>query len=109
MDPTGRKNIKGLQICHEVILTSPWEEPVNINRLMRNLVEHKKPDMVKDAESGTNVGLIESDPAHDHGMLTQGHQKIIKGKLVAFETKVKKLLQGSYKVNNLSEDRYCGA
>ena len=99
LDPTGRKNIKGLQICHEVILTSPWEEPVNINRPTRNLVEHEKPDMVKDAESGTNVGLIESDPAHDHGMLTQGYQKKIKGKLVAFGTNVKKLLQGLYKVN----------
>jgi hypothetical protein len=100
LDPTGRKNVKGLQICHEVILTSPWEEPHIIDRLMRNLVEHEKPGMVKDAESGSNTGLIESDPTHDHGMLTQGYQKKIKGKLVAFESKVKKLLQGLYKVNS---------
>jgi hypothetical protein len=100
LDPAGRKNIKGLQICHEVILTSPWEEPANVDRPMRNLVEHEKPDMVKDAESGTNVGLIESDPTCDHAMLTQQCQKKIKGELVAFETKVKKLLQGSYKVDS---------
>ena len=43
LDPTGRKNIKGLQICHEVMLVSPWEEPKNIDRLIRDLVEHKKP------------------------------------------------------------------
>ena len=100
IDPTGRKNIKGLQICHEVMLTSPWEEPPNIDRLIRDLVENKKPDMVKDAETGSNVGLIESDRAYDHGMLSQGYQKKIKGKLVAFESKVKKLLQGLYKVNS---------
>jgi len=41
IDPTGRKNIKGLQICHEVMLTSPWEEPPNIDRLIRDLVEIK--------------------------------------------------------------------
>ena len=100
LDPTGRKNVKGLQICHEVMLTSPWEEPGNIDRLIRDLVEHKRPDMVKDAESGTNVGLIPSDPTYDHCMLSADYQKKIKGKLVAYESKVKKLLQGLYKVNS---------
>ena len=99
-------NVRGLQICHELMLSSPYVEPADLDGSIKKLIEEKRPDLIKATEDVNypcddmyNDGYVVT-PEDIRDYVKPGYIMKAEAELDDFQAKLKKMLQGMYLVNS---------